>query len=60
MVGPLVYDLAKQHVAELLAEREMDRRAAQIAPAPKRILPKFDFGRFLPAPPNRQSGATVS
>ena len=26
----LVYDLAKQHVAELLAERELDRLAAQV------------------------------
>ena len=25
MVGPLVYDLARQHVSELLAERAMDR-----------------------------------
>jgi len=33
MVGPLVYDLAKLHVANLLAEREMDRLAARVPEA---------------------------
>ena len=28
MVGPLVYDLAQQHIAELRAERDQDRLAA--------------------------------
>ena len=44
MIGPLIYDLAQQHVSELLAEREMDRLAAQATrPAPD----QHDFGRFL-------------
>ena len=30
MVGPLVYDLALQHQAELRAERDMDRLAANV------------------------------
>jgi hypothetical protein len=60
MVGPLVYDLARQHVAELLAEREMDRLAAELPPTPKRRVLKLEFGRFLPTPRNRQSGAAMS
>jgi hypothetical protein len=60
MVGPLVYDLAKQHVSELLAEREGDRLAAQLPPAPKKGTPRFHFGWLFPAPPNRHSGLAPS
>ena len=59
MVGPLVYDLAKQHISELLAEREGDRLAAQAPSAPKKSTLKFDFGRLFQAPPNRRSGAAL-
>ena len=59
MIGPLVYALAQQHVSELLAEREMDRLAAQASREPRTWKPRFDFRRlFPPLRPNR--GSTVS
>ena len=48
MVGPLVYDLARLHVADLHAEREMDRLAAHVVREPRFRLPKVDFRRLLP------------
>ena len=58
MVGPLVYDLAKQHVAELLAEREMDRLAAQLTKEHRSWLPRIDTRRLVP--PLRPSTGTAS
>ena len=48
MVGPLVYDLAQQHVAELLAERATDRLAAQIVRTPRPASPRVNIWRLLP------------
>ena len=48
MVGPLVYDVARQHVAELLSEREMDRLAAQAPRKSRHWAPSFDIRRLLP------------
>jgi hypothetical protein len=48
MVGPLVYDLAQLHVAEVLAEREKDRLAAQVVREPRFRIPKLDIRRMLP------------
>ena len=50
MVGPLVYDLAQLHQAELLAEREQDRLAAQVVTKPRFRMPKPDIPRLLPHP----------
>ena len=60
MVGPLVYDLAKLHIAELTAERDADRLAATVPHTPKRTAPKFEFNWRLPISPNRRSGAVLS
>jgi hypothetical protein len=60
MVGPLVYDLAKLHIAELTAERDADRLAASVPCAPKRTAPKLNFGWLVPLSPNRRSGAALS
>ena len=53
MVGPLIYDLAKLHVDELLAERATDRPATQVAAGHGSRLPKFDVRRLftVPRPP---------
>ena len=59
MVGPLVYDLAKQHVTELLAEREMDRLAAQLTREHRSWLPKIDVRRLLP-PARPSMGAATA
>ena len=49
MVGPLVYDLAKQHVSDLLAERDMDRLAAQCQAEPRSVkVPRTDVRRLFP------------
>ena len=59
MVGPLVYDLAKQHVSELLAEREMDRLAAQAPREARDWKPKISFRQlFPPLSPHRGSAAS--
>ena len=47
MVGPLVYDLAKLHVAELLEERARDRLAEHPAPEGSSRTPRIDFRRLL-------------
>ena len=47
MLGPLDYDLAQQHISELLAERAMDRLAAQLSrPSPARGR-RIDIRRLL-------------
>lgn len=60
MVGPLVYDIAKQRQAELRAERDMDRLAAQVSSVPHKNAPALDLGRFFPTPTKRHSGAALS
>ena len=58
MVGPLVYDLAKLHTAELLAERAKDRLAEQACGQPHAWVPKIDIRRLLP--PLRTSTGSAS
>lgn len=48
MVGPLVYDLAQQHVSELLSERAMDRLAAEVPRTERPRAPRLDFRLTLP------------
>ena len=48
MVGPLVYDLAQQHVSELLAERAMDRLAAQAPRDVDATRARIDVRRLFP------------
>jgi hypothetical protein len=59
MIGPLVYDLAKQHVSELLAERDMDRLGAQAPRTSRTPRPRIDVHRwFPPLSLNRGSAAS--
>jgi hypothetical protein len=55
MIGPLVYDLAKQHVDDLLAERANDRLATACHPERGSRVPKIDFRRLL-TPPRKPVG----
>ncbi len=48
MLGPLDYDLAQQHISELLAERAMDRLAAQVPRKARARGPRIDIRRQLP------------
>ena len=48
MLGPLDYDLAQQHISELLAERAMDRLAAQLSRPSRARGPRIDIRRVLP------------
>jgi hypothetical protein len=57
MVGPLVYDLAKLHVEELLAERAHDRLAAACHPEQGSRVPKLDLRRLWLSP--RQPSGTA-
>ena len=59
MIGPLVYDLAKLHVSEMLAEREMDRLAAEAPREPRIRKLRFDFRRLLP-PLSHSHGSAAS
>jgi hypothetical protein len=47
MVGPLVYDLAQAHVAELRAQRARDRLAAEVAHQRRFRVPNLDVRRLL-------------
>ena len=59
MVGPLVYDLAQQHVSELLAERAMDRLAAQVPRDVDSPRPRIDVCRLFP-PLNQKRGSAAA
>ena len=59
MVGPLVYDLAKRHVEDLLAERASDRLAAACHPERGSRVPKIDFRRLVLSP-RRPSGTAAA
>ena len=59
MVGPLVFDLVKQHCAELLAEREMDRLAAVTRPEGRSRRSAIRFPRVFP-PLNLNRGSSAS
>jgi hypothetical protein len=54
MVDPVVFDLVKQHHAELLAEREMDRLASQLRARAQRPSPDAWLKGILPVPGRRQ------